>query len=102
VTTVSEQKAVPLRFSSRSPYGTVEIGNAFAAQYMMYQQVAAHYPEMAETLAKEGLPFGTGTWREIAERHLKIGKALHSTVKACGDYVALLERFISHFEQFAR
>jgi hypothetical protein len=30
-----------------------------------------------------------------------IGKALHSTVKVSGDYVALLDGLISHFEQSA-
>lgn len=100
VKTVTEPKAVSIKPAPRYPYGT-EHSVAFAAQYMMLQQVAAYYPEMAETLAKERLPLGTGAWREITERHLKIGKALHSTAKACGDYVALLDGLISHFEQSA-
>ena len=92
VKTVATQKAVP------SPYGTVEISNAFAAQYMMYQQVAAHYPEMAKTLAKEGMLFGTGTYTYIQENHLEIGGELHSTVGLCKDYYNLLPSLIAHFE----
>jgi len=101
VPTVPRQKAVPLRSASRPQYGTVEISNAFAAQYMMYQQVAASYPEMAERLAKHGPPFGTGAWSYITEHHLEVGKALQSTVTACGGYVVLLNSLISHFEQSA-
>ena len=100
VKTVTKQKAVPLGFSSRSPYGTVEYGNAFAARYMTYQQVAASYPEMAETVAKEFLPFGTGAWRFITEHHLEIGKVVQPIAIACKNYVDLLASLIAHFEPF--
>jgi hypothetical protein len=98
VKTIVTQKIKPLGFSSLSPYGTVEYGNAFAAQYMMYQQVAASYPEMAETVRNEFLPFGTGAWSYITEHHLEIGKVAQPIVGACKDYVDLLVSLIAHFE----
>ena len=84
---------------SHFPYGS-ESSWAYAAQYVMRQNVAAYYPEITDAVAKEGLPFGTGAWSYINEHHLEIGKALHSTVNACKDYVDLLANLITHFESF--
>ena len=66
---------------------------------VMQLQVAASYPEMADMIKELGLPAGTGIWTYIQEHHLDIGGVLQSTVKACGDYVALFAGFISHFEK---
>ena len=100
VKTVTKQKAVPLGFCSRSPYGTVEISNAFAAQYIMYQQVAPSYPEMAETVANGGMPFGAGAWRYITEHQIQIGKVVQPIAISCKNYVDLLASRIGHFEPF--
>jgi len=72
---------------------------AYAAHYVMQRQVAASYPEMADMIKELGLPSGTGIWTYIQEHHLEIAGVLHATVKACGDYVALFDGFISHFEK---
>ncbi len=95
--TVTKEKAIsagpisrPLR-PERNP--------AYVAHYVMQLQVAASYPEMADMIKELGLPSGTGIWTYIQEHHLDIGGVLHSTVKACGDYVALFDGFISHFEK---
>jgi len=97
--TVTKEKAIsagpisrPLR-PERNP--------AYAAHYVMQLQVAASYPEMADMIKELGLPSGTGIWTYIQEHHLEIAGVLYATVKACGDYVALFDSLISHFEKSA-
>ena len=76
-----------------------ERSRAFGAHYVMQQQVAAWYPEMVDRIKELGPLSGTGIWTYIQEHHLDIGGAFQSTVKACGDYVALFNGLISHFEK---
>lgn len=100
VNTVTKPKAVSIGPFLRYPYGT-ERSFAFAAHYVMQQQVAANYPGMANWIKGPGLSSATGMWTEIQEHHSEIGGVFQSMAKGCTDYVALLDDLISHFEQSA-
>ncbi len=91
--TATQDKAVPIDYARLA-----ERGFAFAAYYVMQQQAAFYYPEVAERAAKEGLPFQTGAWTYIKEHHLEIGGVRIKTVKACEECVALLEGLVKYFE----
>ena len=69
-------------------------------QYIKYQQVAPSYPEMAETVANGGMPFGAGAWRYITEHQIQIGKVVQPIAISCKSYVDLLAGLIGHFEPF--
>ena len=96
--TVTKEKAMSTPLIPGFPYRS-ERSRAFGAHYVMQQQVAAWYPEMADRIKELGPLSGTGIWTYIQEHHLDIGGAFQSTVKACGDYVALFNGLISHFEK---
>jgi hypothetical protein len=95
--TVTKEKAISAGPISRPL--RPEHNPAYAAHFMMQLQVAASYPEMADMIKEVGLPSGTGIWTYIQEHHLEIAGVLHATVRACGDYVALSDSLISHFEK---
>ena len=96
VKTVTKPKPVSVKPAPPFPYGT-ERTFAFAAHYVMYQQVAAYYPDMA--WRENQLLLGTDVQAYLEEHHLEVAGVLQATVTACGDYVALLDSLISHFEQ---
>jgi hypothetical protein len=96
--TMTTEKAMSTPLIPGFPYRS-ERSRAFGAHYVMQQQVAAWYPEMADRIKELGPLSGTGIWTYIQEHHLDIGGAFQSTVKACGDYVALFNGLISHFEK---
>jgi hypothetical protein len=55
------------------PYRS-ERSRAFGAYYVMQQQVAAWYPEMADRIKELGPLSGTGIWTYIQEHHLDNGE----------------------------
>lgn len=95
--TVTREKTISVGPISRPLHP--ERNPAYAAHYRTQLQVGASYPEMADRIKELGLPLGTGIWTYIQEHHLDIGGVFQSTVKACGDYVALFDSLINHFEK---
>jgi len=71
--TVTKEMAMSTPLIPGFPYRS-ERSRAFGAHYVVQQQVAAWYPEMADRIKELGPLSGTGIWTYIQEHHLDNGE----------------------------
>jgi len=103
--TVTKKKAIPSPLTRDFSYRSERSGAHVTPPplvLLVSHQISPYHPDITEATKRElGFPAGTNAWTYVQEHHLKIAGALHDTVKACGDYVALFDGLISHFEKSA-
>jgi hypothetical protein len=71
----------------------------YEAYYLMRQQVAPFYPDTKATKYEMGFPMTINLTAKVQELFAEIGGSQRAIAEICEQQVALLDRFVRHFEQ---